>query len=70
MKERVTKSARVSQRIDWQLDYQLKVAAAKLQIRRADLVRDALVQYLRDLEKQSSVEVSAQNSLADSSKAL
>jgi hypothetical protein len=67
MKERVTKSARVSQRIDWQLDCELRSAAAKLRIRRADIVRNALVQYLRDLGKSSSIKVDIPGSIVDSS---
>lgn len=57
MKEKRIRTARVSQRIDAQLDADLKAAALKLQIRRADIIRNALIQYLRNLEKGSSIKI-------------
>lgn len=53
MQRRVTKAARVSQRIDQQLDADLRLAAKKLSVRRAEIVRSALVQYLEILKQQS-----------------
>lgn len=53
MKKYGVKTARVSQRIDAQLDANLRAAASKLQLRRADIIREALAQYLRNLEKSS-----------------
>lgn len=51
-KNSTTKSGRVSQRIDLDLDAQLKEAANILGVPRAHLVRVALSQYINSLKAQ------------------
>jgi predicted DNA-binding protein len=47
-----TKLGRISQRIDLELDAQLKAAAKRLGVPRSYLVRAALSQYLNSLKAQ------------------